>query len=98
ARVRRHEVYWSLAEAAAGLARSSVGAPAWLARGPWDADAFIDLCEECATGRSKLSSLCESLQRREWEVLFGYCYPPAIGGGEASEQEQMFEYRRPALA
>jgi hypothetical protein len=79
ARVRRHTVYWGLAEAAAGLTRGVAGAPAWLARGPWDADAFIDLCEDCVTGRSKLTPLCESLQKREWELLFDHCYRAAIG-------------------
>lgn len=83
-RVRRHTVYWALAEAAAGLARGVAGAPAWLARGPWDADAFIDLVEECVTGRSGLTTLCESLQKREWELLFDHCYQRALGGGETS--------------
>jgi len=84
ARVRRHTVYWGLAETGAGLARGVAGAPAWLARGPWDADAFIDLCEECVTGRSELTSLCESLQRREWELLFDHCYQRAVGVAAAS--------------
>ena len=80
ARVRRHPLYWPLAEAAAGLARGVAGAPRWLTRGPWDADAFIDLCEECVTGRSQLTALCESLQRREWKLLFEHCYRAAIRG------------------
>ena len=84
ARVRRHTVYWGLAESAAGLARGVAGAPAWLARGPWDADAFIDLCEECVTGRSNLTALCESLQRREWLLLFEHCYQKALAVGDVS--------------
>jgi hypothetical protein len=84
ARVRRHPVHWPLAESAVGLARGVAGAPAWLARGPWDVDAFIDLCEECVTGRTELTTLCESLQRREWEVLFDHCYQRALGAGEGS--------------
>ena len=84
AKVRRHPVHWALAETAAGLARGVAGAPAWLTRGPWDADAFIDLCEECATGRSNLTALCESLQRREWQLLFEHCYQRAIAAGNES--------------
>jgi hypothetical protein len=84
ARVRRHPVHWPLAESAAGLARGVAGAPAWLARGRWDVDAFIDLCEECVSGRSDLTTLCESLQKREWELLFDHCYQRALGAADAS--------------
>jgi len=84
ARVRRHPAFWPLAESAAGWARGVAGAPAWLTRGPWDADAFIDLCEACVSGRSELTALCESLQKREWVLLFDHSYQRALGVGDAS--------------
>ena len=46
----------------------------------WDPFAFIDLCESAYHGRSKTELLCRQVQKREWELLFDYCYRRAIGG------------------
>jgi hypothetical protein len=54
-------------------------APTYVGSGKWNAFAFVDLCEECVAGRSKLVSACQEIQRREWALLFNYCYCRAVG-------------------
>ncbi len=43
----------------------------------WDPFAFIRLCEACVAGESASEELCRQVQRREWELLFDYCYRQA---------------------
>lgn len=45
----------------------------------WDPLKFVDLVEAtCGTGTAD-ETLCREIQRREWELLFDYCYRTAIG-------------------
>jgi hypothetical protein len=74
-RVGRHAVFEPLAAAAEELAVScGVGTPS-----PWDPFWFIDYCEACLTKREPGEMLARQIQRREWELLFDYCYRQAIG-------------------
>ncbi|MFB3785164.1 MAG: hypothetical protein ACE15F_02215 [bacterium] len=43
----------------------------------WDPCAFIDFCEECLQVETPAGPLCRMIQRREWELLFDYCYKKA---------------------
>ena len=45
----------------------------------WDAFRFIDLCEEVSGSKLPGEELCRCIQRREWELLFDFCYREAIG-------------------
>lgn len=79
-RVGEHPVFPALRTAAAELAVPG-DAPAFLRKQvAWDPFAFIDLCEECSRGRSQGEFLCRRIQRREWELLFAYCYRQAGAG------------------
>ena len=81
-RVRQHPIFAPLqtaaAESAAGV-ELHPSAAFLKTQHAWDPFAFIDLCESCAAGRSPHSLLCRQIQRREWELLFDYCYRQACG-------------------
>jgi len=49
--------------------------------GEWDPFAFVDLCAEVQRGDPSQQALCEAIQLREWELLFGDCYTRATGRG-----------------
>jgi hypothetical protein len=49
-----------------------------LSQAQWDPFAFVDLCEKCFHSGSYDEALCLRIQRREWELLFDYCYTRAI--------------------
>jgi len=80
-RVARHPVFDALREAAAELTRPA-GPSArigFLAEQlMWDAFAFVDLCEAAGRGAAD-ENLCRKIQRREWDLLFDYCYQRALG-------------------
>jgi hypothetical protein len=79
-RVGTHPVFGPLRAAAAGLAAESGPAAAFLTtQKAWDPYAFVDLCEESLAGRSPCALVCREVQRREWELLFEYCYRGAVG-------------------
>ena len=44
----------------------------------WDAFAFIDLCEGAYRGRNQFEVLCRQIQKREWELLFDWCFEKAL--------------------
>jgi hypothetical protein len=74
-RVGRHPVFEPLAAAAGELAASSgVSTPS-----PWDPFWFVDFCETCLAKGDPGDTLARRIQRREWELLFDYCYRKAIG-------------------
>jgi hypothetical protein len=79
-RTGEHPVLADLARSAA-LLTSGSGADAepLTAGGRWDPYAFVDLCQDCVSGRSDRESLCRRIQRLEWEILFDYCYRRAAG-------------------
>ena len=78
-KVGQHPAFEALQEAV----RETVGDPdkeaAFLTEAPWDASAFVDLCEACHTGKSGLTDLCVQVQQIEWEVLFDFSYRKALG-------------------
>ena len=81
-RAGAHPVYNSLCKAAAELAAASTEARsttlAW--RTAWDPIAFVDLCAAEVQGQTRRRTLCQEVQRREWELLFDYCWRHAVGG------------------
>ena len=68
-RVGRHPVFASLAEEARALLNAS----------SWDSFAFIDLCEAIAGGRDDREQQAREVARREWQLLFDFCYRGALG-------------------
>jgi hypothetical protein len=80
--VSDHPIFVSLCSAARDLAAATKpGSNAsFLARqNRWDAFRFVDLVESSTGTQSTTESLCREIQRREWELLFDYCYAKAIG-------------------
>jgi hypothetical protein len=45
----------------------------------WDPFRFVDLVAAVARGKSSSEQLCRQIQRREWELLFDYCFRAATG-------------------
>lgn len=81
-RVPQHSVFETLAEEAKQLATTSqLDAPAeyLTSQTSWDAFRFVDLCEAVARGRSSSQQLARQIARREWGLLFDYCYRKALG-------------------
>lgn len=81
-RVGQHPIFASLHEAARNLVAGAGKDPAteFLRSGDaWDPFRFVDLCEAALAGRAAVEPLCREIQRREWELLFDYCYRHAIG-------------------
>lgn len=81
-RVGKHPIFERLrAEAAklADIASLDKHAKFLAEQKEWDPFAFIDLCEACRDDGSTTEMLCRQIQRREWELLFDYCYQAAVG-------------------
>lgn len=78
-RVGAHPVYEALYRDAAELAVDSPPATDFLrTQSAWDPFAFVDLCAAVLVGRSPGEELCRQIQKREWELLFDWCYRQAI--------------------
>jgi hypothetical protein len=45
----------------------------------WDPFRFVDLVAAAARGKSSSEQLCRQIQRREWELLFDYCFRETTG-------------------
>lgn len=86
-RVGRHPVFNAVQRAAARCARKDDRPEARFLREQqaWDPFAFIDLCEGAYTGTNGCERLCREVQKREWEILFDYCYRLATGKGYSDE-------------
>jgi hypothetical protein len=82
-RLGGHPVFETLRQEAAAIARDAADGQADFLReqSSWDPYAFIDLCESAMTGGFQDAMLCRRIQRREWELLFRYCYGRALGEG-----------------
>lgn len=83
-RVGRHPVFDDLCQRAAEIAGQYAADDAirfLTAQKEWDPFAFLDLCEEAYQGGNAHEDLCREIQKREWELLFDYCYRRAIGEG-----------------
>jgi hypothetical protein len=79
-RVGSHPVYEALCRDAAELAATAPPAAAFLnTQSTWDPFAFVDLCAAALAGRAPCEDLCLQIQKREWELLFDWCYHQAIG-------------------
>jgi hypothetical protein len=50
-----------------------------MATAPWDPFAFVDLCAAIAQGGHNREQLAREVARREWQLLFDFCYRGAIG-------------------
>jgi hypothetical protein len=70
-RVGDHAIFAELAQDAAAMGYRAAGTL-------WDPFAFIDRCEEHRGSASEAEQVCRRVQRREWELLFDYCYRQAI--------------------
>lgn len=78
-RVGAHPVYETLCRDAAELAVEAPPAAAFLrTQATWDPFAFVDLCAAVLVGRAPGEELCRQIQKREWELLFDWCYRQAI--------------------
>jgi hypothetical protein len=78
-RVGAHPVYEPLRAAAAELAASAPPDAAFLrTQTAWEPFAFVDLCAAALVGRVPCTELCCRIQKREWELLFDWCYRQAI--------------------
>ncbi|MGX2040599.1 hypothetical protein ACWJKU_10775 [Methylocaldum sp. MU1018] len=81
-RVGRHPIFPALCEAAKRLAEQDSPLPETrflVEQRQWDPHRFVDLCEDCRTGKSRAENLCRRIQLREWQLLFDYCYGQAAG-------------------
>src|SRR5262249_43212807 len=70
-RVGTHPVYAPLATDARALGMTLPG-------GGWDAFAFIDACERHRDTGSDAEVLLRKVQRREWELLFDWCFARGV--------------------
>ncbi len=79
-RVGVHPVYESLCSDAAELSTAAPSAAAFLrSQTAWEPFAFVDLCAASLAGRAPCAELCQQIQKREWELLFDWCYRQAVG-------------------
>ncbi len=78
-----HPIFGDLREAAAEELGSNP--PAELAelasQGEWSPALFVDLCEKCEKGEfdNGAEDILVGIMRREWELLFDFCYDEASG-------------------
>jgi hypothetical protein len=70
-RVGDHPIFADLAEEARTLGLQGKS-------GRWDPFAFIDLCEKHRDTESPEEETLRRVQRREWELLFDFCYRAAV--------------------
>jgi hypothetical protein len=79
-RVGEHPVFPDLQLAASPTAEAGVPSQADYLRTAtaWDPFRFVDLCR-AAAGSPALGTLCKTIQKAEWELLFDHCYRRAIG-------------------
>ena len=77
--VGEHPIYEPLRRAAAELAEDAPPSCDFLrTQTAWDPFAFVDLCAAVLVGRAPCEELCKQTQKREWELLFDWCYRQAI--------------------
>ncbi|HEY7309114.1 MAG TPA: hypothetical protein VH643_07055 [Gemmataceae bacterium] len=82
-RVGAHPVYTELRRSAVELAGDAPAAAAFLhTQTDWEPFAFVDLCAAALVGRAPCVELCQRIQKREWELLFDWCYRQAVGAGD----------------
>lgn len=78
-RVDTHPIYEALLAAAAELAADAPPGAAFLrTQADWQPFAFVDLCAASLAGQMPCDDLCRQIQKREWELLFDWCYRHAV--------------------
>lgn len=78
-RVGTHPIYETLCRDAAELAAAAPPEAAFLrTQSNWDPFAFVDLCAAVLVGRTPGEELCLHIQKREWQLLFDWCYHQAV--------------------
>ena len=80
-RVGRHPVFDELRAEGVRIAESNEAGDSaeFLTRqSAWDPFAFNDLCQSSIGTESSTETLCRQIQRREWELLFDFCYRGAV--------------------
>jgi hypothetical protein len=73
-RVGKHPVFAELTRVTAKLVES----PPVTVPTPWDPFWFIDYCQACLERKEPGEHFARLLQKREWELLFDYCYQQAV--------------------
>lgn len=79
-RIGRHPVFSELSIEAARIAKPQATdrtVAFLIEQDEWDPLAFVDLCERVIGSGSKVEMLCREIQRREWDLLFDFCYRKA---------------------
>ena len=71
-KVGTHPIYAELARDAAELRYLGMGMA-------WDPFTFVDHCDEFRDTGTDAEETCKRVQRREWELLFAWCYGQVEG-------------------
>jgi hypothetical protein len=85
-RVGDHEVFpdlWQYANLIAGAQAVEKLEPAaqfLIDQERWDPLRFVDLVAYVARDKVPHKMLCRQIQRKEWQLLFDFCYHQALGG------------------
>jgi hypothetical protein len=83
--VGRHPIFAALNNEAATLAVEA-SPRLFRSQSTWNPFAFIDVSQECVERGSPSEPVCRAIQRREWELLFDFCYRAAVGEPAPSSQ------------
>ena len=79
-RVGEHEIYSPLCDSVRELVSEHLADATTnflVTQNSWDANAFVDLCQNVARDRSESGELARKVARMEWQMLFDYCYRKA---------------------
>ncbi|MCA9270994.1 MAG: hypothetical protein KDA41_21080 [Planctomycetales bacterium] len=81
-RVGEHPVFVPLHDAAQAAVQASAETldahAAWIVEArAWDPYRFVDLCQTATRAGGELETLCLTLAREEWQLLFAHCYAQA---------------------
>jgi len=79
-RVGHHPIFEPLQEQIVELADQMENEPLvaeMVGNDTFDGFAFVDLCAEVGRGKAELEDFCREVTRREWQLLFDYCYARA---------------------
>jgi hypothetical protein len=81
-RVGDHPVFEPLRIESADLAKDTRHAETTYltTQASWDPFRFVDLCQLGLRENGDLGELCRQIARREWQLLFDFCYRNAVAG------------------
>ena len=78
-RVGDHPIFVALADAVRPMAEQAPAAARFLGdHRSWDPFAFVDLCERGIREGGELETLCQRIQKAEWELLFDHDAQEAV--------------------